>query len=270
MLRPLLKRGGVPASDGNAAGDAAYLLSLSSCVRSSLGDVLVASRFPSPSHDIHAGSFPCTIYKYSCREAMRRGFRAGGNSDLDGVLRDLQWIAEMMGRMDRTGVACSMVPSDEGRDDEGTVRTIVSSSYLGKHMRGATDTNDKYMFIYRVRIDNLSESCVQLLGRDWKIVNEEGEVEEVNAPNTGVVGHLPVIPPGRSFEYMSGVELGTTRGTMFGHFIMAVVKDSVPSAVVGDRAEALGWDENDPKRFCADVAPFPLIAEGDRLVSEKQ
>lgn len=80
----------------------------------------------------------------------------------------------------------------------------------------------------------------------------------VNAPNTGVVGKIPVIKPGEAFEYMSSCDLGTQSGTMKGCFHMAIVDDDTESAQVGDPVEA--FHATPDKLFELSVAPFRLIA----------
>jgi uncharacterized protein affecting Mg2+/Co2+ transport len=115
----------------------------------------------------------------------------------------------------------------------------------------------------------------QLLGRTWNILEEEseptlsteddndnegnnGEVT-VNAPTTGVVGHLPVIRPGEMFEYTSGCDLATPTGTMSGCFHMALVDHDTNSAQVGDKVDALHSPKD--KLFRMPVAPFRLVAK---------
>ena len=120
----------------------------------------------------------------------------------------------------------------------------------------------KYRFAYRIRIENLSENNVQLLGRYWRIQEHDAsEMEEepviVDAPITGAVGQLPVLQPGQVFEYMSGADLATTRGEMRGHFYMAKVSDDAKSANSGDDVQSI----SDEDKFEAIVAPFPLLAQ---------
>ena len=75
-----------------------------------------------------------------------------------------------------------------------------------------------WFFSYTVRIDNVGSETVQLLGRHWIITDSDGEVEEVRGP--GVVGKQPVLKPGESFEYTSGVPLPTASGFMTGRYQM--------------------------------------------------
>jgi ApaG protein len=69
-----------------------------------------------------------------------------------------------------------------------------------------------------VVIENQGRETVQLLTRHWMITNALGELTEVKGP--GVVGEQPVLKPGESFEYTSGVPLNTPSGMMGGAYQM--------------------------------------------------
>jgi uncharacterized protein affecting Mg2+/Co2+ transport len=152
-------------------------------------------------------------------------------------------------------------------------------------VRGAVP---KYRYAYRIRIENLSPpssgNTVQLLGRTWCVHqntisdqndtlipenkkdhvddhdddddNDDDDVVRVVAPNTGVVGQLPVLSPGTAFEYQSGAEAGA-RGKMEGCLHFCVVPDDTPSTTIGTAIPAFESDQ----RFAIPVKPFPLIAD---------
>ena len=71
---------------------------------------------------------------------------------------------------------------------------------------------------YHIRIENASDSSVQLLSRKWRIVDGRGTVHEVQGE--GVVGETPLIAPGSSFDYVSGCPLDTPTGEMSGAYRM--------------------------------------------------
>ena len=75
-----------------------------------------------------------------------------------------------------------------------------------------------YVWAYQVTINNLGEERVQLKNRYWKIIDSNGEKQEVRGE--GVVGEQPVINPGDSYEYTSGTPLGTPSGIMVGTYEM--------------------------------------------------
>ena len=59
---------------------------------------------------------------------------------------------------------------------------------------------------------------MQLRTRHWRITDGMGRKQEVRGP--GVVGKQPVLKPGESFEYTSGVPLPTPSGFMTGSYGM--------------------------------------------------
>lgn len=79
----------------------------------------------------------------------------------------------------------------------------------------------RYVFAYRVTIENRGLQSVQLLRRRWRITDARGHQEHVEGD--GVIGEQPVIPPGERFEYMSGTPLPTPSGIMDGAYTMVFV-----------------------------------------------
>ena len=82
----------------------------------------------------------------------------------------------------------------------------------------SSPAENKWFFLYTIRITNESAETVQLLSRHWFITDAMGEVREIKGP--GVVGKQPVLEPGESFEYTSGCDLTTPFGTMRGTYQM--------------------------------------------------
>jgi ApaG protein len=77
---------------------------------------------------------------------------------------------------------------------------------------------DRFFFAYTVEITNLNTERVQLRARYWRIVDGQGQLQEVRG--AGVVGKQPVLGPGETFTYTSGCPLNTPDGTMEGVYIM--------------------------------------------------
>lgn len=75
-----------------------------------------------------------------------------------------------------------------------------------------------FFWAYTIEITNLGEKIVQLISRRWVIVDAMGQEEVVEG--LGVVGEQPVLVPGQSFEYTSGVPLTTPTGIMSGTYRM--------------------------------------------------
>ena len=82
----------------------------------------------------------------------------------------------------------------------------------------SSPAENKWFFLYTIRITNEGAETVQLLSRHWIITDAMGEVREIRGP--GVVGKQPVLEPGESFEYTSGCDLATPFGTMRGTYQM--------------------------------------------------
>jgi ApaG protein len=77
---------------------------------------------------------------------------------------------------------------------------------------------DRFVWAYRVSIENRGQETVQLLHRHWRITDKHGRLQEVKGP--GVIGEQPVLKPGDSFEYTSGCPLATPSGIMAGSYQM--------------------------------------------------
>ncbi len=81
--------------------------------------------------------------------------------------------------------------------------------------------NGYYFWAYTIAITNRGTETVQLKTRHWKITDALGRLQEVRG--AGVVGEQPVLAPGESFEYTSGVPLPTPSGFMRGTYGMVTM-----------------------------------------------
>jgi ApaG protein len=75
-----------------------------------------------------------------------------------------------------------------------------------------------YFWEYTIEISNRGDTRVQLKTRHWRITDGFGRQQEVRG--AGVADEEPVIEPGTSFEYTSGVPLPTPSGIMVGTYGM--------------------------------------------------
>jgi len=91
----------------------------------------------------------------------------------------------------------------------------VSVSYLAEQSAPASG---RWFWSYHVRIENGSKRSVQLLSRNWHILDGRGTLHEVRGE--GVVGEMPLIAPGASYDYVSGCPLNTPTGSMSGSYHM--------------------------------------------------
>jgi ApaG protein len=73
-----------------------------------------------------------------------------------------------------------------------------------------------FFFDYRISIENRNSFEVQLLHRDWIILDSLDEIKYVSGE--GVVGQQPILQPGEVYSYMSGCELSSEIGFMKGYY----------------------------------------------------
>lgn len=95
------------------------------------------------------------------------------------------------------------------------INVRVAVSYLAEQSAPAAG---RWFWSYHVRIENGGDRAVQLLSRHWQIRDGRGQEHEVRGE--GVVGEMPLIPVGGSFDYVSGCPLATAAGSMRGSYRM--------------------------------------------------
>jgi ApaG protein len=101
---------------------------------------------------------------------------------------------------------------------ETTTRNIsvrVKSSFIEDDSAPA---DGYYFWAYTVEINNGGLETVRLRSRLWRITDSLGRTREVRG--TGVVGEEPVLEPGDTFRYTSGLPLTTPSGVMLGWYQM--------------------------------------------------
>src|SRR5512141_1865895 len=95
------------------------------------------------------------------------------------------------------------------------IEVRVTPSFLSER---SSPENSYFFGAYTIEITNRGTVTVQLKTRHWKITDAHGRLQEVKG--AGVVGETPVLKPGESFEYTSGVPLPTPSGFMTGTYGM--------------------------------------------------
>lgn len=75
----------------------------------------------------------------------------------------------------------------------------------------------EFQFGYKVTIENLSDSPMKLLRRQWEIFDSEGSYHDVEGP--GVLGVQPIIESGETYSYVSGYTLHSEMGRMKGAYL---------------------------------------------------
>ncbi len=95
------------------------------------------------------------------------------------------------------------------------IEVTVEPAYLSDRSAPA---KGQYFWAYTITITNSGPRTVQLMTRHWIITDATGRTQEVRGE--GVVGEQPLLPPGETFEYTSGVPLPTASGFMTGSYQM--------------------------------------------------
>ena len=76
----------------------------------------------------------------------------------------------------------------------------------------------EFMFAYRITLQNHNSFTIQLQRRKWFIFDSSGEYREVEGE--GVIGQQPILAPSEIFQYVSGCNLKSEMGKMWGNYAM--------------------------------------------------
>jgi ApaG protein len=95
------------------------------------------------------------------------------------------------------------------------IRISVLTDYQKDHSR---PLENRYIFAYKISIENTGEYTIQLLRRHWIIADSNGAQHEVEGE--GVVGQQPVIAPGTTYEYVSWANIHSDMGKMQGKYLV--------------------------------------------------
>ena len=76
----------------------------------------------------------------------------------------------------------------------------------------------RFVFTYEITIINRGFLALRLMSRHWIITDGNQQVLEISGE--GVVGQQPLITPGESYCYTSGVVIETPMGSMEGSYQM--------------------------------------------------
>ncbi len=77
-------------------------------------------------------------------------------------------------------------------------------------------TAQRLFYIYFIAITNTGTQTAQLLRRRFLIRDAKGNEQEVDGE--GVVGEQPIIAPGQTYRYTSGVPIALAPGSMRGEY----------------------------------------------------
>lgn len=88
----------------------------------------------------------------------------------------------------------------------------------------------KYVFSYKVFIENQSSVPVQLMKRHWYILDSTGDKQEVSGD--GIVGQQPVLKPGSKYQYSSWSQVHSEIGLMHGYYEMRDLRNQKTFKVI--------------------------------------
>ena len=117
-----------------------------------------------------------------------------------------------------------------------SVKVTVMTEY---DIKNSFPSENRFVFRYRITIENQKEDPIQILKRKWLIYDVGFGFTEVSGE--GVIGLTPEILPGETFSYFSNVILRSGVGNMRGNYFL----------------RNLLTDEN----FEVDIPKFSLMAE---------
>lgn len=119
------------------------------------------------------------------------------------------------------------------------IEVIAWPQFLENTQEGMTLMN---VWSYNMKIVNKGNRVIKLKRRYFKIVDDKGEVKEVEGE--GVIGKQPEILPNDFFEYQSSISLEADSAIMSGHYIMEYM-DNDESQVVAIPNFSLDTPAND-------------------------
>lgn len=100
------------------------------------------------------------------------------------------------------------------------VRVSVEAEYQPDY---SSPSQYHYVFTYRVTIENNSNKTIQVMSREWHITDAGYKNREV--VGEGVVGQQPIIEPGKIHQYVSGCNLKSGIGSMYGTYTVERLVD---------------------------------------------
>ena len=100
------------------------------------------------------------------------------------------------------------------------IQVSVETEYQPKY---SSPRQYHYVFTYKVIIENQSNHTIQLKRRHWFIKDVGYTNREVEGE--GVVGQQPIIEPGEEHVYVSGCNLKSGLGKMYGYYIIEKIID---------------------------------------------
>lgn len=119
--------------------------------------------------------------------------------------------------------------------EQGSLKDCVASSEVeglrldavsGHVAQSEPSKSSQHVFAYNMRFTNTGNQRLRVLARQYDFIEASGELTSQVRPEmpeaAGVVGFTPLLEPGTSFEFGSGVALKSAKGVLSGRFLVAV------------------------------------------------
>lgn len=100
------------------------------------------------------------------------------------------------------------------------IKVSVETEYKSEY---SSPSQYHFVFTYKITITNEGASTIQLLNRHWHIHDVQTRKKKVRGK--GVVGQQPILEPGDSYQYVSGCNLKSGIGKMYGTYLMERIID---------------------------------------------
>ncbi len=100
------------------------------------------------------------------------------------------------------------------------VKVSVETNYQPEY---SSPGQNHFVFTYKISIENHGDYTVKLHRRHWYIHDSNNSAREVEGE--GVVGQQPILEPGEKHQYVSGCNLRSGFGKMYGTYLMEKIVD---------------------------------------------
>lgn len=107
------------------------------------------------------------------------------------------------------------------------IKVSVETNYQPEY---SSPAQNHYVFTYRITIENDGDYTIKLHRRHWFIRDSNNEPREVEGE--GVVGQQPILEPGEKHQYVSGCNLRSGFGKMYGTYLMEKIVDGSQFEVI--------------------------------------
>uniref|UniRef100_A0A5K3F9Z7 ApaG domain-containing protein n=1 Tax=Mesocestoides corti TaxID=53468 RepID=A0A5K3F9Z7_MESCO len=128
------------------------------------------------------------------------------------------------------------------RETTEGIRVTAVPCLMGRRKFRFSDETLNHYWRYLIRLENLTDECVQLRERFWKLFSVNGSLESV--AGKGVVGLQPTLTPHSPvFQYHSHVQVPVARAHMWGQFRLektsgGTIDVKIPAFPLFDRENA--------------------------------